>query len=74
MKEVLEKGFDTGAPEGPAPETLSSRRAGLESASPSSPRRAYSAPQLHSLGRLSRVTRFGGSEIVDSGSGLGQAL
>ncbi len=69
--------IDTGAPNGPAPETSQTPCAGPEAASPSSPdspRRPYSAPQLQSLGRLSRVTRFGGSEILDSGGGLGQPL
>lgn len=32
----------------------------------------YRAPRLVAYGRLTDVTRFGGSEIVDSGSGLGQ--
>lgn len=69
--------IDTGAPSGPAPEASPTPCAGLEAPSPSSPaspRRPYSAPQLQSLGRLSRVTRFGGSEVIDSGGGLGQAL
>lgn len=67
--------IDTGAPGGPAPEASPTPCAGHEAPSPSSsPRRPYSAPQLQSLGRLSRVTRFGGSEVLDSGGGLGQAL
>lgn len=36
------------------------------------PRRAYAPPRLEPLGRLAEVTRFGGSQIVDSGGGLGQ--
>jgi hypothetical protein len=38
------------------------------------PRRAYTPPRLEPLGRLAEVTRFGGSQIVDSGGGLGQQL
>lgn len=34
--------------------------------------RPYRAPRLVTYGRLTDVTRFGGSQIVDSGSGLGQ--
>jgi hypothetical protein len=37
-------------------------------------RRPYRSPRLEDLGRLAEVTQFGGSEIVDSGSGLGQAF
>ena len=33
----------------------------------------YRSPRLVTYGRLTDVTRFGGSQIVDSGSGLGQA-
>jgi hypothetical protein len=33
----------------------------------------YRPPRLVTYGRLTDVTRFGGSQIVDSGSGLGQA-
>lgn len=36
-------------------------------------RRPYLAPRLERHGRLAEMTRFGGSQIVDSGSGLGQA-
>lgn len=32
----------------------------------------YRAPRLVAYGCLTEVTRFGGSQIVDSGSGLGQ--
>ena len=69
---------ETGVPEGPAPGARPAHDAGPE-ASPATPpaaprRRAYATPRLQSLGRLSRVTRFGGSEIVDSGSGLGQQV
>lgn len=35
--------------------------------------RPYRSPRLANYGRLADVTRFGGSQIVDSGSGLGQA-
>ena len=35
-------------------------------------RRRYVPPRLECHGRLAEVTRFGGSEIVDSGGGLGQ--
>lgn len=34
-------------------------------------RRAYRSPSLECHGRLAEMTRFGGSDIVDSGSGLG---
>ena len=34
-------------------------------------RRTYRPPVLECLGRLAEVTRFGGSDIVDSGGGLG---
>lgn len=34
-------------------------------------RRAYRPPRLKEYGRLAELTRFGGSEILDSGSGLG---
>ena len=40
---------------------------------PGPDRRPYRAPRLVEYGRLTDVTRFGGSEIVDSGAGLGQA-
>lgn len=36
-------------------------------------RRAYRSPRLERHGRLAEVTRFGGSQIIDSGAGLGQA-
>lgn len=34
-------------------------------------RRPYQRPRLEIYGRLTDLTRFGGSEIVDSGGGLG---
>lgn len=48
--------------------THSERRAGEDRA-----RRPYLAPRLERHGRLAEMTRFGGSQILDSGSGLGQA-
>lgn len=35
-------------------------------------RRRYQRPSLRAYGRLVDVTRFGGSQVVDSGFGLGQ--
>lgn len=35
------------------------------------PRKPYSAPRLKAYGRLAELTRFGGSQVVDSGAGLG---
>jgi len=40
-------------------------------ARPAAAPRAYSPPRLEALGRLAEMTRFGGSDIVDSGGGLG---
>lgn len=38
------------------------------------PRRRYHGPRFERCGRLAELTRFGGSQILDSGSGgLGQA-
>jgi hypothetical protein len=37
-------------------------------------RLAYRPPRLECHGRLSEVTRFGGSQVVDSGAGLGQQV
>jgi len=74
MTESRDHGARNGARSGPAPETQQPPSAGHQPSPQTSPRRAYSAPRLQSLGRLSRFTRFGGSEIVDSGSGLGQQL
>lgn len=34
----------------------------------------YRRPRLVAYGRLTDVTQFGGSEVVDSGSGLGQQI
>lgn len=49
-----------------------------ETAEPSRPsqtrgggRKRYSAPRLKAYGRLAELTRFGGSQVVDSGAGLG---
>lgn len=36
------------------------------------PRRRYRPPRLECHGRLAELTRFGGSQIIDSGGGLGQ--
>lgn len=41
---------------------------------PRAPRRPYRPPRLSCHGRLVDLTRFGGSEVLDSGGGLGQAL
>lgn len=38
------------------------------------PRQPYCAPRLECHGRLADVTRFGGSQIIDSGGGLGNQL
>lgn len=34
-------------------------------------RRPYHPPRLECHGRLAELTRFGGSQIIDSGGGLG---
>lgn len=34
-------------------------------------RKPYRAPRLTEYGRLTELTRFGGSQVVDSGGGLG---
>ncbi len=34
-------------------------------------RKAYRAPRLKVFGRIAELTRFGGSQAVDSGVGLG---
>lgn len=34
-------------------------------------RKRYSSPRLKVYGRLAELTRFGGSQLVDSGAGLG---
>lgn len=36
------------------------------------PRRPYHTPRLTAYGRLTEITRFGGSQVIDSGGGLGQ--
>lgn len=39
------------------------------------PRRPYAPPRLTVHGRLAEMTRFGGSEVVDSGvNSLGQSI
>ncbi|HEX2162587.1 MAG TPA: lasso RiPP family leader peptide-containing protein [Thermoanaerobaculia bacterium] len=39
------------------------------------PRRPYAPPRLMAHGRLAELTRFGGSQVVDSGvNSLGQSL
>ena len=38
------------------------------------PRKPYRTPRLECHGRLVDLTRFGGSQVVDSGGGLGQQL
>lgn len=48
-----------------------SRRSG--SGTGSEARRRYQQPSLRAYGKLVDVTRFGGSVVVDSGFGLGQA-
>ena len=35
-------------------------------------RRSYRPPRLECHGRLVELTRFGGSQTIDSGSGLGR--
>ena len=50
-------------------EDLAAREAPLPGRGP----RPYRPPRLVTYGRLTDVTRFGGSQMVDSGSGLGQA-
>ncbi len=34
-------------------------------------RKPYQPPRLRAYGRLAELTRFGGSQVVDSGGGLG---
>ncbi|HUP41614.1 MAG TPA: hypothetical protein VM599_00235 [Thermoanaerobaculia bacterium] len=38
------------------------------------PPKPYRRPRLVSYGRLTDVTQFGGSQVVDSGAGLGQQI
>lgn len=57
----------------PAQDGEGDARAAVAPAAPG-PRQAYTPPRLEPLGRLAEVTRFGGSQIVDSGGGLGQQL
>ena len=47
--------------------------AALEVGATAGPRRTYGPPSFERHGRLAEVTRFGGSEVLDSGGGLGQA-
>jgi hypothetical protein len=38
------------------------------------PPKPYRRPRLVAYGRLTDVTQFGGSQVVDSGAGLGQQI
>lgn len=58
------------APQQPDPEHAPEARRPGEA----SRRRTYRPPRLECHGRLAEVTCFGGSQVVDSGGGLGQAL
>jgi hypothetical protein len=51
-------------------------RASAASRPPSAtrPPKPYRRPRLVAYGRLTDVTQFGGSQVVDSGSGLGQQI
>jgi hypothetical protein len=44
------------------------------SAAPADSRWPYSPPRLRRHGRLAELTCFGGSQVVDSGAGLGQQI
>jgi hypothetical protein len=48
------------------------RAPGMPQPGAAAPRRRYRRPRLECHGRLAEVTRFGGSQIIDSGGGLGQ--
>lgn len=60
-----------GADEVGQPDGETRGRAGASRTARPSPR-PYRAPRLVAYGCLTDVTRFGGSQIVDSGGGLGQ--
>jgi len=50
------------------------RRAGAPAPAAAGSRLAYRPPRLERHGRLAEVTCFGGSQVVDSGAGLGQQV
>lgn len=62
--------------EQPEPERSAGDAASAESPPPPSAgaARTYRRPCLERHGRLAEVTRFGGSQIVDSGGGLGDQI
>jgi hypothetical protein len=65
---------DAATARGPGPERSAGEGApAREASTPARGPRPYRSPRLVTYGRLTDVTRFGGSQIVDSGSGLGQA-
>jgi hypothetical protein len=47
---------------------------GVDSAPARTGRRPYRAPRLACHGTVVDLTRFGGSQVLDSGGGLGQQL
>ncbi len=53
------------------PSTDESAERALPSRSRQRVRKPYTPPRLKSYGRLAELTRFGGSQVVDSGAGLG---
>lgn len=63
-------------PRRPNPAETAGDRAAAASRAPSAtqPPKPYRRPRLVSYGRLTDVTQFGGSQVVDSGSGLGQQV
>jgi hypothetical protein len=48
--------------------------ADLGTISATRPPKPYRRPRLVAYGRLTDVTQFGGSQVVDSGAGLGQQI
>jgi len=63
-------------PRRPDPAETVGDRAAADSRPPSAtrPPKPYRRPRLVAYGRLTDVTQFGGSQVVDSGSGLGQQI
>lgn len=47
---------------------VSAGRPGAPEGAPAVPRKPYSAPRLECHGRLVDLTRFGGSQTIDSGA------
>lgn len=62
-------------PFGPEPEAGGSDPVPGEGAIPRPGPKPYRRPRLVTYGRLAEITRFGGSQVVDSGGGdLGEEL